>query len=340
MMSVDEVARSVRLEDVATWLLGPDKNGCWPSPDPSHVQTGATPPMSINNRCADAKQRWTCWATGLKGDVVDLVRYVRGIDTAAAIKVLSEEFGAGVSPRPVLARSVRPRPRKFTVSIAALNRFVHQARARLERYGDGGWCERHGVTKTQLQQFGGGVVRGSPVPGLRDPIQNGIVLPSFVRGDALAVDIRCFGTPEKYRSVRSSSYGGFGVTVGSRPGVVITEGVADAVACWANVGVTTVAVCGGFSDAHAFAVASAVKGLERTVGGPVEIMFDGDSAGRKGAERVATALIETGVVPRVVTLPAGSDLADLAVDGRLVERFNRSEVSPVRRVVQDQGVSL
>lgn len=88
------------------------RNRQWTCPDPTHAQTGATPPVSIGT--ADGYPVWNCHGCPAGGTAVDLLRLARGLDTAAAFTHLRERFGSpanrNLPPRVKVPTSPPPDP--------------------------------------------------------------------------------------------------------------------------------------------------------------------------------------------------------------------------------------
>jgi hypothetical protein len=78
------------------------RNRQWPCPNPSHAQTGTTPPVSIGRE--HSGHLWCCHGCGAGGTVVDLLRLARGMDAAGAFAWLRDRYGASPAP-------MRPAPR-------------------------------------------------------------------------------------------------------------------------------------------------------------------------------------------------------------------------------------
>ena len=60
------------------------RNRQWPCPNPSHAQTGATPPVSIR-RGPEGYDLWSCHGCGTGGTAVDLLTLARGMSVANAL---------------------------------------------------------------------------------------------------------------------------------------------------------------------------------------------------------------------------------------------------------------
>lgn len=80
------------------------RNRQWPCPNPTHAQTGKTPPVSIG-RGSEGYDLWSCHGCSTGGSAVDLLRFARGLDLAEAFDALRRLAGI-----PELATTPRPRP--------------------------------------------------------------------------------------------------------------------------------------------------------------------------------------------------------------------------------------
>lgn len=92
----EQILARVDLEQLADELLG-ERHGrarspTWPCPEPTHAQTGRTPPVSIfTTRWGE--QRWHCHGCGACGTAIDLVMRTRGVEVREAMEWLAERGG-------------------------------------------------------------------------------------------------------------------------------------------------------------------------------------------------------------------------------------------------------
>lgn len=77
-------------------LGGPPRGRCWPCPNPTHAQTGRTPPVSINSE----DRLWSCHGCGADGTAVDALVLGHDITVAEAFTRLRERTGLDRRPPP------------------------------------------------------------------------------------------------------------------------------------------------------------------------------------------------------------------------------------------------
>jgi hypothetical protein len=87
----DRIVGATDLAILADELLGPRTTpiGMWRCPNPSHQQSGRTPPVSVF-RAAGGEQRWHCHGCGVGGTAIDLVMTARGVPVREALEQLAE----------------------------------------------------------------------------------------------------------------------------------------------------------------------------------------------------------------------------------------------------------
>jgi hypothetical protein len=116
----DEVLSRIDLGDLADALLGTrhPRTRSWRCPNPSHEQTGRTPPVTVFP--GDHGDRWHCHGCGEGGTAIDLaIRAGPAADFRTAIAWLAGR--ANVGPQPEAGRPVdrRPPARPRTVELDA-----------------------------------------------------------------------------------------------------------------------------------------------------------------------------------------------------------------------------
>lgn len=86
--------------------LGAGHRNQWRCPDPTHAQTGATPPASITAHGPDGYGVWHCHGCGAGGSVLDMLALAKGLSVAEAFAVARQLAGMpemAPAPRPTLA---------------------------------------------------------------------------------------------------------------------------------------------------------------------------------------------------------------------------------------------
>lgn len=121
----DELLARVDLEALFLELVGPGRgrgrSATWPCPEPSHEQTGRTPPVSLDSD----RGLWRCHACGAGGSAVDLVMLSQQFSVGEAMAMLAQRVGlAPESAQPATGKATnrkrsapaplppRPAPRK------------------------------------------------------------------------------------------------------------------------------------------------------------------------------------------------------------------------------------
>lgn len=81
--------------------LGTHHHNQWRCPDPTHAQTGATPPASITAHGPDGYGVWHCHGCGAGGSVLDMLALAKGLSVAEAFAVARQLAGMPeMAPRP------------------------------------------------------------------------------------------------------------------------------------------------------------------------------------------------------------------------------------------------
>lgn len=329
----DEVVQRIELAELCDQLLGPRKgrgvSGTWACPDPGHgPQTGRTPPVSVY-RTHYGEQRWRCHGCGAGGSAVDLVMATEGLDVRAAIDELGRRSGAaerhGARDRHPSARALRPRPApQPLVPSPELERYVAACEAHL--WSPAGRAQRQWLAGRGLEEevlvanrIGAdpGPRRLARPPGL--PRRGmAVVLPVLDDdGRAVYLQTRYLGHPTRRYDSPAAALAGVSPRLAElrTPGglatpdaVVVCEGVLDGLSA-AQAGQRAVAVLGVAAPNPAVAEQLA----RRYPHDHLVIAFDGDEAGRAGAERMAELLAAAGAGERVATIAVAGDLNAWAV---------------------------
>lgn len=111
-----EILCGVDLPTLAAELgLGTSRPDKWTCPNPTHAQSGQTPPCSIEAHGPDGYGVWHCFGCGAGGSAVDMLVAARGLSVGEAFETLrraasTPEFRA--QPRHELAAITTPKSRK------------------------------------------------------------------------------------------------------------------------------------------------------------------------------------------------------------------------------------
>lgn len=343
MYDRDRLIDAVDLPALADELLGPrrgsQRSPTWRCPNPQHVQTGRTPPVSVF-RSRRGEQRWRCHGCGEGGTAIDLLMAVAECNLASALHELAAR--TGIRSEVPTERTARRRRAASTWSpdpvraSTLLTPYVEQCASRLWSRGGSAvrrWLMGDRALPEQVlrvnrigadpgphrQRRPDGVPRAGPAA----------VLPA-VEGDAVVyVQLRMLRPrPDRPRFLNTSSqlalnpkvaiYGPD--TLVARE-VLIAEGVIDALSA-AAAGFRAAAVLGAAATDP-----TVVRRLAR-MDGPLVLAFDSDDAGRAASARLAAMLAELRRPAAVLALPGGvKDLNDW-------HRTARSEwTSELRRAV-------
>jgi Toprim domain/CHC2 zinc finger len=350
----DAVVAAIDLACLADELLGPHAGTAqvpsWPCPNPEHVQTGRTPPVTVF-AARNGEQRWHCHGCGNHGTALDLVMQVRGVDVRAALEDLAGRSGlstvelTGAAPagrRPRARSATVPAPGATPQPVSVLEAYVAQCAAALwepEAAPIRAWLtgarglpddvllvNRVGVdlgTHRQPRPIRGqdGVwLLGWPTAGVDvgvPRVRRAVVLPVLVDGQACYAQLRPLGWVggPKYLHTRAD------LAPNPRVGLIQAARSFD-VPFERRELIVTEGIIDGLSAAaggyRAAAVLSAnyadpvaAAALARQPGQLV-VAFDPDPAGRAGAERLVRLLDAQGRRPGVMML-AGGDLNDRLV---------------------------
>lgn len=332
-------------DELLGWHAGHGRNARWPSPVPSHPQTGRTPPMSIFTDHRGI-QRWTCFATGASGTAIDLVTTATGRTIADAISWLADRARldltpperAAILPTPPL-RPVQPREPSHALRdyVAACERTLWEPAGSAIRQ----WLtdERRLASEVLRHNRIGadpgpralhrpkGLPRGGPAA----------VLPALdAERQPVYLQARYLHPPPdrgKYDNPTSAHGANPRLTriepdAGARGGpTIVTEGIPDALAA-ATGGYRAVAILGaGLPDRRV---------AERLVkrDGLLVIAFDADQAGRAGADRLRELLAGAGRTDVIDIEPPAVD-----VNSWLIARGRAQFTLQLRMVVNLAAVS-
>ena len=321
MFDRDRILEAVDLAELADELLGPRRgtarSGTWPCPEPTHAQTGRTPPLSVF-RTRSGQQRWRCHGCGAGGTAVDLVMATQGGDVRAALEALAARTGAvdqapapPFRPRP---RPTPPDPEPSPVALAALSRYVARCARRLwlaEGTSVRRWLtEERGLPAPVLRA---NLVGADPGPGRPRPVgvprAGGAVLPVLADGRVVFAQlrrIRVRGDQHPYLNVaadlapnpRLAPYRPAAPATGRA--TLVTEGAIDALSA-AAAGFPAVAVLG----AGVVADERIAERLAR-MPGPLVVAFDADPAGQAAAAHLCDQLRGRGCAPARLHVPAAA----------------------------------
>lgn len=328
----DEVVQRTELADLCDEVLGPHKgrgpSATWPCPSTGHgPQTGRTPPVGVF-RTHYGEQRWRCHGCGAGGSALDLVMQSQGLDFAGAVALLGRRSGAAErtglrrdGPERGFDRACPAAPAPITAPSPAIERYVAECEALL-------WSPAGRPQRAWLAQrgFGDEVLVANRVgadPGPRRLARPaglprggmGVVLPVLdPNGQATYFQTRYLGHPRRrYENPATALVGvsprlaelrSVGPAVDSGA-VVVCEGIFDALSA-AQAGQRAVAVLGVAAPNRAMAE----QLVQRFDTERLMVAFDGDPAGRAGAERMVELLGSAGASERVVVLDVAGDLND------------------------------
>ncbi|HNG24887.1 MAG TPA: hypothetical protein PLC03_13040, partial [Microthrixaceae bacterium] len=190
---------SALADDLIGGHAGSTRSPMWTCPNPNHVQTGRTPPLSIF-RGHQGDQRWRCHGCGDGGSAIDLVLACKGGTVRDALEFLADRAGhhdQGTDWQP--SRSLAPALRPATPRCRdpeGLQRYVDECAERL--WKPEGRAIRLWLTNVRaipadvLAQNRIGVDLGARYQDRPDgmPRALGAVLPTIADGRAVYAQIR------------------------------------------------------------------------------------------------------------------------------------------------------
>lgn len=318
----DELLARVELADVLDALTqrgGEHQGGrSWRCVDPDHPDEHPSVKISTNSR---GVQRWRCWSGGHGGTAIDAVMLAKSMTVGDAIRWLNDNH-AHLQP---VERTPPPPPRPLGKPHIEVRRYVERAQRLL-------WTAPATTIRQHLHERGLGddVLKANRIGadlGRRYlPRPHGFpagwpaaVYPALDRtGHVTYFQARFIEPPvgrDKYDNPARRWAANPRMAWLTPPAsaverdgvVVVTEGVPDGLVA-AQAGFVSVAVLGSQHPDHR--VADAIADTSNAV----LICFDGDDAGKRGAERLEHHLAEREVdnVTRIEP-PAGYDLTDWAL---------------------------
>jgi len=327
----DEMLVRTDLAQLCDQLLGERKGrgiwGTWPCPAPGHgPQTGRTPPVGVF-RTREGQQRWRCHGCGSGGTAIDLVMQRQGVGFVQALEYLGRQTGVADTPwqppgrrrRPAGSRPAAPGGASPGIEryVAACESWLWSPAGRVQR----DWLRRRGLGDDVLRanRIGAdpGPRRMARLPGLPRggmavvlPVLDASGKAAYCQARYLGQRPRRFDNPTTALAPASPGYAPIR-TPGPwrRPDVVVVcEGVFDALSA-AQAGNRAVAVL----SAAAPEPGLASRLIERFASERLVVAFDGDSAGRRGGQRLGELLDAAGAGGRVALLEVTTDLNDWLV---------------------------
>jgi DNA primase len=315
MFDREAILTAVDLPALADELLGPGRgpkrSPTWPCPNPDHLQTGRTPPVTVFT-ARNGEPRWHCHGCGNGGTAVDLVMQVRRVAIRDALQELADRAGIPPLPGPYRPgsrrRSNREAQRRQAAYLApqpvpALEPYVAQCAQALWRPEGAAvrrWLtEARGLPEDVLRANRVGVDLGwrrQRRPDGVPKVRQAVVLPVLVRGEASYVQLRVLGARPgfpKYLNPHDTLAPNprlglyrpaqrYDIPIEPKE-LIVTEGIIDALSAAAG-GYHAAAILGaGYPDAF---TAQALARIAR----PLVIAFDPDPVGRAGAERLVQLL--------------------------------------------------
>lgn len=333
----DELLARVELADVLDALsqrVGQSGRRAWRCVDPDHPDEHPSVKISTDSR---GVQRWRCWSGGHGGTAIDAVILAKSLTVGDAIRWLNDNH-AHLQP---VERTPPPPPRPLGRPHIEVRRYVERAQRLL-------WTAPAANIRRHLHERGLGddVLKANRIGadlGRRYlPRPRGFpagwpaaVYPALDRAGRVAYFQARFIDPpvgrDKYdnparrwaANPRMAWLAPPASAVARAGVVVVTEGVPDGLVA-AQAGFVSVAVLG--SQHPDQRVADALADTKRAV----LICFDGDDAGKRGADRLEHHLAERDVDSVIrIEPPAGYDLTDWALqDSTWTDRLTTHEHPP------------
>lgn len=312
---------------------------------------------------------YRCWACGEKGDIFTWVMKTQNVDFKDALTILAQRAGVTLSGKrsaETSATARSERQRRKAIMEAALDFF----RAELEKSSTAkAYCANRGIDDATIATWELGyapavgealvahlkrqghslaeaktlfLVDGDPGRGYSDKFSGRLIFPiRNERGDAVAFGGRLLGdgVPKYINSSDTPLYRKSHVLYGlwqareklkSTRHAYLAEGYLDVIACH------RAGVSGALASLGTSLAEEQAKLLKHWCDA-VTILYDGDAAGLKAADRAADILAAEGLIVNVAVLPAGDDPDSvLKRDGPAgVERSAAATVSPLEfRVMQ------
>ena len=315
----------------------------WRCPDPNHDDHHPSVTVTEDRR---GIPKWRCWSGGHGGSAIDLVIAVYRVGFEEAVAELARR--AGIRPDEPHLRLVRPPlpPQEPVPLHNHVRRYVEICEELLWKPAGRPVLDyllhERGLTAAVLRA---NRVGADPGDRLRKPVGLprggvGAVLPAIdADGQVVYAQTRYLRPPadrSKYdnpaRRLGDNPRHGWTRPAGTpvEP-VVVCEGLIDAYTMNAT-GYEAVAVLGALNATVELADRIATKLGTR----PVIVAFDGDDAGRRGAQVVSETLRRRGIMTAELPLPDQVDLNSWALSARQVPQFDspqRPSPSATRPVV-------
>ncbi len=307
------------------------------------------PSFSVN----PALGSYRCWSCGEKGDIFTWVIKTQNLEFMEALRLLADRAGVKLS-----RSGPREEPSKRKARESAMEFVAAYFREQLAKNTAAkAYCERRGLSGETLADWEIGyapddgegltlalkkngyslaeaqelfLVEGDQSVGYRDKFRGRLMFPIRAeRGDLVAFGGRLLGDghPKYINSGETQLYKKGRVLYGMHRAskalmrerrAVLVEGYLDVIACH-QAGVETAMASLGTSLAEEQA-----KLLKRWVD-EVTVLYDGDSAGLKAADRAADVLGEAGLRVRIAPLPAGEDPDSLLRSGGAAAVLGRAK---------------
>ena len=344
---IDRVRESNDIVEVISSHLSLKKSGAnYVALCPFHQEK--SPSFSVNR----SKQIFHCFGCGEGGNVISFVMKFENLTFVDALKELAER--GGVQLPSSSAEPSEDYSRLYDVNREAANYFYKQLKDSPESSEVWGYIKRRSISAEMLEKFGigyapdswdsllkhleskkfspaeiarGGLAKESSKGNLIDTFRHRLIFPILdEKSRVVAFGGRALGDetkgPKYLNSPETPVYRKgrllFGLnlsaeSIRSNKRVLIVEGYMDLLAL-SQVGISEVVATAGtaFTGYHCR--------LLKRYSDEMIMVFDGDEAGKKAAERSTVTAMENDIRPKVVLLPEGKDPDDIIKDGG-VESF-------------------
>ncbi len=339
---IDRVIESVDVVDVISTYLQLRKSGAnYVGLCPFHQEK--TPSFSVS----PSKQIFHCFGCGEGGNAIGFLMKYENLPFPDALRVLADRGGVtlpATSGRPAEDNSVyydinREAGRFYRDMLmragaeSAVKRYIKKrgfSDETLKKFGIGfapdGWdkCFKYlaGKKFSPKDIVKSGLAKHSPEGSARDTFRNRLVFPiiddrkrviafggrSLVEGEKIP---KYINSPESPVYHKSRSFFGLNLAAGrirERKEALIVEGYTDLISLY-QAGIQNVVATSGtaFTQYHCR--------LLKRFSTNLVMVFDGDEAGVKAAERATKLAMKEGVRPNIVMLPSGKDPDDLVQEG-------------------------
>jgi DNA primase len=338
MREIDEIkARLDIVEVVRRYVELRPVSGRWMGPCPFHQET--KPSFSVNPE----EGFYYCFGCQAAGDVIDFYMRVNGLDFREALEHLASEVGVTLQSAPASGATDETRQRRrraLEMHEAAQDFYRHclgratgeHARAYLQKrglsaevvnaFGVGVSPDSWNSLKNHLQSRGfsaeealdaGLLAKSDKASRLYDRFRNRLMFPiQDMAGRIIAFGARLLeGEGPKYLNSSESEIYKKGehlyglsqarASMAKTRRALLTEGYVDVISMH-QFGYAD--SCGVLGTALTSNQVRRLTGLAHTV----DLVFDGDEAGRKAALRSAEMILTQGAACRVVELPEGEDV--------------------------------